>query len=590
MGDICWIATYARVSTDEQRDRQSIVNQGDAFERHLASRPEARVFKAYADDGVSGSIPLEKRPEGSQLLADAAEGLFSEIWVVRGDRLGRDEIDLFTVRGRLDLLGIRLVGIDESLDDRLSFGIKVVVAADERRRIRDRSVAGLNRAARDGRYCGGIVPYGYAVEGDRYQSRLVPSDRVAWGSLTEADVVRRMYERLALADWSCRKVADELNALGIPTVYARDGRGIRGKRTQEKWRPGRIRNMVVNPVYRGEYLYGRRSRDPNREVISATVQPLVSEQTWYAAQETLRRNRRIPKHTRRSHLLTSLIKCGCCGLNYTGSVGRGKPWYRCNGRLTARGPLEGRCPGRSVDGFALEGAVWADVERFLRNPGDLLDELAEEDSDPDEAVLAKLERSAAEEALIELQRRHDRAISLCVRNLIDEPDLRKQLDEIRGEHAILEALIDELSPPPTTPVSIPEEMRKRLLERLDATLTDEERREIARLLVEQITVHTETGADGKKTARVSVEYRMPETVVVKTHTEADSWLRPVEALPWQAPANTPMLSAPSPSAPPEAPKESPKNRLTPSSVAATPTRPATTRPPDHSVASSGADL
>jgi hypothetical protein len=44
----------------------------------------------------------------------------------------------------------------------------------------------------------------------------------------------------------------------VPTHYARDGRGVRGAVTQGQWRAGRIRNLVVNPVYKGSLTYGRR--------------------------------------------------------------------------------------------------------------------------------------------------------------------------------------------------------------------------------------------------------------------------------------------------------------------------------------------
>ena len=44
-----------------------------------------------------------------------------------------------------------------------------------------------------------------------------------------------------------------------PPPISRDGRGVRGRRTQGLWRSGHIRNLVVNPVYKGLLQYGRRS-------------------------------------------------------------------------------------------------------------------------------------------------------------------------------------------------------------------------------------------------------------------------------------------------------------------------------------------
>lgn len=170
----------------------------------------------------------------------------------------------------------------------------------------------MDRAAREGRYLGGIVPYGYRVEGEKGRARLVPDTSIVWGTWTAVDVIRRMYEAVALDDRSCREVADELNALGVPTRYARDGRGIRGKRTREVWRPGRIRNMLVEPIYRGEQVFGRRSTKP-RETISASVEPLVSAELWQAARGALTRHRIVPKNSPCVYLLRGVMVCSLCG-------------------------------------------------------------------------------------------------------------------------------------------------------------------------------------------------------------------------------------------------------------------------------------
>ena len=146
--------------------------------------------------------------------------------------------------------------------------------------------------------------------------RLVPDDSPMWAGLSAADVVRRIYNHLAVDGWSCKRIADEFNSLGIPTAYRRAGRGVRGKRTRETWHSGHVRNLVRNTVYKGELQYGRRSAKPNgREVISARVAPLVSEDVWDAAIATLKRNRIIPNNSRHTYLLRSVIRCAVCGLS-----------------------------------------------------------------------------------------------------------------------------------------------------------------------------------------------------------------------------------------------------------------------------------
>ncbi len=195
---IATISRSARVSSDEQRDRHTVRNQRAALSRRLGSEPGVVVFKHYEDDGVSGTIPLEDRPAGRALVRDARVGRFSQIWVVRADRLGRDAFELLRIWRVFESIGISLRATDENIDDPFYFDIHAVIAANERRKFLERSAEGMNRAAREGRYTGGIVPLGYTVSGDRGFRRLVPDDSPMWADLSAADVVRRIYHHLAV--------------------------------------------------------------------------------------------------------------------------------------------------------------------------------------------------------------------------------------------------------------------------------------------------------------------------------------------------------------------------------------------------------
>ena len=506
------IATYARVSSDEQRDRHTVLNQRAALDRRLSSEPSLRLFKHYVDDGVSGTIRLEERPAGGVLVRDARADRFSQIWVVRADRLGRDAYELLRIWKLFETLGISLRATDENIEDPFYFQIHAAIAAQERRKFLERSAEGMNRAANEGRYTGGIVPLGYSVSGDRGFRCLVPDDSIMWADLSAADVVRRIYHHLAVDGWSCPRIANEFNDLGIPTAYRRAGRGVRGKRTQETWRPGHIRNLVNNTVYRGTLQYGRRSSKPNgREVISAPVAPLVSEQTWNAAIATLQSNRIMPNNSRHTYLLRSVIRCGVCGLTFCGTWARKKPRYRCNGSMAHRGPLEGRCIGASIDGSLLENTVWSDISRFLSQPQDLIDELLDESNDAQARALAEAERVTLTAAREAAQERRMRGIDLYTRGSISSVEFnaiaaevqqeRKKLDERLADHERRnDALADAVAS---------QDVLSEIRNRLDGGLTQAERQEIVQLLVRRITVHTTVPKQGRKQIRIAIDYRFP---------------------------------------------------------------------------------
>ena len=516
------IATYARVSSDEQRDRHTVLNQRSALSRRLSSEPGLAVFKHYEDDGVSGTVPLEDRPSGRALARDARARFFSQIWVVRADRLGRDAFELLRIWRVFESIGVALRATDENIDDPFYFDIHAVIAANERRKFLERSAEGMNRAASEGRYTGGIVPLGYTVSGDRGFRRLVPDDSPMWSDLSAADVVRRIYHHLASDGWTCPRIASAFNSLGIPTSYRRDGRGVRGKRTQGLWRSGHIRNLVVNPVYRGILQYGRRSTRPNgREVISASVPPLVSEDVWNAAIATLKRNRAFPRNSRHSYLLRSLIRCAVCGLTFCGTWARNKPRYRCNGSMAHRGPLQGRCIGASIKGESLEQAVWSDVYRFLSEPSDLVDELLAESSDAQSQAIAEAERAALLDARSAAQDRRKRAIDLYTRAKLSDTEFDAVAADVDRELKTLDDRLADLEPA-DDPLddAVSEDVLAEFRGRLEGDLSDDQRREIVQLLVRQITVHTTLPERGRKQVQVVIDYRFPPVVQTRTDIAA----------------------------------------------------------------------
>src|ERR1700694_1811187 len=82
------VGIYLRGSTEEQRERQSIATQRD-FGGRYTDLHQLPIHAVYADDGVSGTVPLDRRPEGARLLRDARLKKFDQLLVYKLDRLGR---------------------------------------------------------------------------------------------------------------------------------------------------------------------------------------------------------------------------------------------------------------------------------------------------------------------------------------------------------------------------------------------------------------------------------------------------------------------------------------------------------------------
>ena len=123
---------------------------------------------------------------------------------------------------------------------------------------------------------GGVVPYGYRKEGEKGQSRLAICDEQIPGfHLSEAEIVRTIYNMSAAEKKSCRKIADHLYRTGVPCasawMTADAPAGKRKRRTAAMWRSSYVRNIIANRTYMGEHAFGKRTTDPNRKVLIRAV-------------------------------------------------------------------------------------------------------------------------------------------------------------------------------------------------------------------------------------------------------------------------------------------------------------------------------
>jgi site-specific DNA recombinase len=504
------IATYERVSSEDQRERQTIKTQTEELARKLSSEPDVELVERYVDDGVSGTVPMAERSAGQRLMADAARGKFEELWVYKIDRLGRDDVDPLIVWRELERLRVRVYSITEGVSSPFEYHIRVAMAAEERRTFLARSAAGMERAVREGRFPGGVCPIGYRVAGRKQTARLEVSDAPLWGQWTESGLVDQIF-RWSAEGRSGKQIAEHLNALGVPTAYQKDGRCVRRKATRGEWTPGRINQILKNTTYKGIYQYGKRNK--GRKPILVPVPAIVSEALWDAAQQTLVRNRLNAKNTKAIYPLRSLLKCDICGLNFSGTRTHGTDvWYRCNGQIAWRGKLKGACWAKGIKAEHIEPVVFADIGRWLSDPGDLLDTLAAEQASNGAAAQQEAERQVVESALHGIPEQRSRLLELYRRKRIDDADLDAQLDAIATEQQGLECRLAELQLAEEQDESLDASaLLAKLRTRLKEGLSLQEKQLVASILVRRILIKTERVGD-KKRATATIEYRFPAVV------------------------------------------------------------------------------
>ena len=109
------IAVYCRVSSDEQAERGTIDNQV-TFAQQYADLHHLDIYDVYKDDGVTGTIPLQDRPEGHRLLQDAADERFGLVIFYKMDRLGRSTRVILNAVEALSQHGVGVQSMSEPFD------------------------------------------------------------------------------------------------------------------------------------------------------------------------------------------------------------------------------------------------------------------------------------------------------------------------------------------------------------------------------------------------------------------------------------------------------------------------------------------
>lgn len=540
------VAIYCRVSTEDQAERQTIQNQIQFAEKYVDLH-ELDVFTFYNEDGITGTIPLYERPEGTRLLQDAKEKKFGTLLIYKLDRLGRSARIILNSIHELEALGIQIKSMTEPFDTSSPAGRFMItmlagVADLERETILERMWHGANRAARDGKWLGGIVPYGYFVNENK---ELEINNNLLEGfSMSEPEVIKTIFNKIGNEKWSTIKVCDYLNALGVPTSYAKANRKINSKDGKRKvatanlWRPGQVLRISKNTTYKGIHTYGKRSKK-ERELIEREVPAIVDTELWEKVQKQLKDNQvESFKNKSRDFLLSSIVKCGDCGLTFIGSNDRktNRAFYKCIGKQNYKNPIENKkCESKNIPADYSEDMVWEGCLNFINEPGKAVVEIEKNiKSNKEKFVNSEVEINMLNSSLLKKENEKESILDLYRKKLINSKDVEIQLSNIQSEKAQIEEKIKELNQIKDTTnqmlasVNSATEFLNSLKEKsIDADFKT--KREIIKSLIKKVTVITNHDLP-RKTATLQIEYNFSgnnnysvEKIEGVTHTDMDSW-------------------------------------------------------------------
>ncbi|MFE2559948.1 recombinase family protein [Streptomyces sp. NPDC059352] len=367
---------YLRVSTEEQATGHGITYTGKRAVRHIAKKGWAFVG-VFADEGFSGTLDHTQRPDLGELMSLARQTPrpFDLVAVYEERAIGRAGRAFWPWVWELEDLGVFVAIVrgdyDNTTDDGRSRMRKAQDRAeDERIVIRDRTNAGRDERALDGGYVGGIVPFGYRVEGPP-RARVLVVDESPAGSGPrpgfEADCLRRaraifVDPRQGARNW--RKTAILVNGEGYTN------------RAGDPWAEGNLKARVMSPVVLDAKRVFRNPESPDtaldREgnpVFGETV--TIALPAIFAAEEVeelrradMQRPIRAKGPGGRVYTVSKRL-ISLCGSHYVGFGREGESrHYRCSGK-NEKFAGAGYCACPQVDAESVEKYVWEQVCCFL---------------------------------------------------------------------------------------------------------------------------------------------------------------------------------------------------------------------------------
>ena len=186
------VSIYARCSTVQQNPQNQINEL-----REIASRNKWEVINEYIDNGISGAVGRDKRPEFDKMLKSAMRKEVDLVMFWSIDRASRSLKNLVTMMDDLNSKNVGMYFHQQNIDSTTTSGIAMlqmagVFASFERGMLRERILASHSRARAEGKTIGR------------------PS--------TITDGMKNAVKFMREKGTGIRKIAKELN-VGVGTIY-----------------------------------------------------------------------------------------------------------------------------------------------------------------------------------------------------------------------------------------------------------------------------------------------------------------------------------------------------------------------------------
>ena len=400
------VGLYPRVSTEDQfRNGHSLGEQKERMLK-LCDYKNYEVYKVYEDAGISAKDM--NRPAFQEMIQDIKDGKINKIIVYKLDRLTRSIKDLEEICTFLEDNNCSLESMCEDINTSTANGkffirMLTILAQLEIERTSERTKFGMIGAVKKGHFVG-CAPIGY----DKQDKKLVIND-------IESEVIRRIFD-LYIKGMAANAITKLLNE---------------EKALNRKWIPTLVDRILSNEIYIGNYVHRKTISVEESQTFIGVAPAIIEEEVFNIAQVQKQKNLKNYKR-KQTYIFMQSIKCpkcdtimgGCSSKSHTGEKHCYYHCAKCNTRISEK-KIEKQMINfldDMLDFFLLidntyKPYLYQDTESELKKCNKIIDEL---------------------------ETKEKRIKKAFVDGIVEEIELKDELDFIKNQKKITEEKIKDL--------------------------------------------------------------------------------------------------------------------------------------------------
>lgn len=401
------VGLYPRVSTEDQfRNGHSLGEQKERMLK-LCDYKNYEVYKVYEDAGISAKDM--NRPAFQEMIQDIKDGKINKIIVYKLDRLTRSIKDLEEICTFLEENNCSLESMCEDINTSTANGkffirMLTILAQLEIERTSERTKFGMIGAVKKGHFVG-RAPIGY----DKQDKKLVIND-------IESEVIRRIFD-LYIKGMAANAITKLLNE---------------EKALNRKWIPTLVDRILSNEIYIGNYVHRKTISIEESQTFIGVAPAIIEEEVFNIAQVQKQKNLKNYKR-KQTYIFMQSIKCpkcgtimgGCSSKSHTGEKHCYYHCAKCNTRIS-------------------EKKIEKQMINFL---DDMLDFFLLIDNTYKPYLYQETENELKKcnKIINELNQKEKRIKKAFVDGIVEEIELKDELDFIKNQKKMTEEKIKDLS-------------------------------------------------------------------------------------------------------------------------------------------------